>query len=155
MLSRSPVIAIILLAGLATPQSIYAGDDAPDNSVKYRHKSMEALGKRMSMVNMIVKGEMSREKDLAGHARAMNDIAKTLPELWPKGSLKDSESKKEIWDKWDDFLAECKSFEEATAAMLVATEGHDLTATKAAYETVGNACGSCHDKYRVEEEDEK
>jgi len=151
MQRRTLLVALTLLTGLAMPQPLFA-DDAPDKTVRYRHKAMDALGSHMGASSMILKGQVSREKDLASHARAMDDIAKTLPDLFPKGTQKDSEAKKEIWENWDDFLAACKTFEEATGALVEATKKHDLAAAKTAYEKVGSSCGGCHDKFRVEDD---
>jgi cytochrome c556 len=147
---RTLALPLVLLTGLTTPQAIYA-DDAPEKTIRYRHKVMDALGDHMGSTSLILKGEVSREKDLTIHAKAMNDLAKTLPELWPKGTLENSDSKKEVWEKWDDFLAACKTFETATAALVEATEKSDAAATQAAFKKVGGSCGGCHDTFRVDD----
>ena len=148
---RALALPLVLVAGLSMPQAIYA-DDAPEKSIRYRHKVMEALGDHMGSTSMILKGEVSRDKDLALHARAMNDLAKTLPELWPEGTLENSDSKKEVWEKKDAFLEACKSFEAATSALVAAAEKSDKEATMAAFKKVGGNCGSCHDDFRVDED---
>ncbi len=152
MPTRSIIIVLAALAGLALPGPIYA-EDAPAKTIKYRDITMDALGKHMGSTSMVLKGHVDRPQDLAHHARAIHDISKTVPDLFPKGSLGDSGSKKEIWEDWEDFVALSKKFEEASAALVAATAKHDLAAVKDAFGAVGKTCGDCHDKYRVEEEE--
>ena len=151
MSARTPVVALAFTIALLTPPTIFA-DDAPEKTIRYRHKVMEALGDHMGATSMILKGEVSREQDLSTHAGAMHDLAKTLPDLWPEGTLANSDSKKEIWEKREDFLAACKTFETATATLAAAADKSDRDATMAAFKKVGGSCGGCHDAFRVDDD---
>jgi len=151
MSARFAALTLVAAVSLLAPQTVSA-DDAPEKTIRYRHKVMDALGDHMGATSMILKGEINRPQDLATHAQTMHELSKTLPELWPKGTLDGSESKKEVWEKWDDFLAACKTFEEATAALSAAAKKPDLEATKAAFQKVGGSCGGCHDSFRVDDD---
>lgn len=70
-------------------------------------------------------------------------------ELWPEGSnTGESESTPAVWEDRDGFQAAAdKMAADATAA--VEANPQDLASFQAAFGTVANNCGSCHETYRL------
>jgi cytochrome c556 len=128
---------------------------SPENAVKYRHVEMEATGKHMKMAGMIARGEVGRPQDLARHATALHAASLALVALFPAGTGPDkvkSDSKAEIWTKPAEFAAAAKKYQDATAALVELANKGELAPVAAQLKVVGEACGACHDAFKVEDE---
>jgi cytochrome c556 len=60
----------------------------------------------------------------------------------------DTRARDAIWDSKADFDAKAAALAEAASAVATAAATGDEAATKAALQTMGGACGSCHDDFR-------
>ena len=145
---------LVVVALLATTTALSA-EPAPEATVKYRHKLMEAAGSHMSALSMIVKGESPRESDVAMHANALADIAKVVPHVFPAGTGPDvvpSDSKAEIWTKTSEWQAAVKVFQDESAKLAELAKAGDMAAVKGQFGKVGGSCGDCHDLFRVDDD---
>jgi cytochrome c556 len=77
------------------------------------------------------------------------DHGKQLPALFPEGSHVGTRASELIWQEFDQFSALYADLEAAGRAGAEAAADNDVEAVRAALEAVGNACGSCHEKYRT------
>jgi cytochrome c556 len=129
----------------------WSGDDQLP-IVKYRETVMEILAKHMSATSQVVKGHVDRKADLVANAQAIHDASKVIPELFPADSAKaKSESKPEVWTKWDDFVKANQVLEAESAKLVEVAKTGDFEAFKVQFGKVGGACGECHDAFRVED----
>lgn len=122
--------------------------------VAYRETVMESLSKHMSATAMIVKGQVDRRADLATHAQALHDASKLVTQLFPPDTAPPkvkSESKPEVWTRWDDFVKANQAFEAESAKLVEIAKGGDFDAFKAQFGKVGKSCGGCHDTFRVDD----
>lgn len=151
---RTLAVATAALA-LVIAAPALSGDPPKHPVVTYRHNVMEAMGKHMRLSSMIVKGEVDRKGDLVGHAEAMHNLSKGFTDLFPADTAPSkvkTDSKPEIWKKWDDFKALNDKFIGETEKLVEVAKGGDMVAYKAQFEAVGQVCGDCHDGFRVEDE---
>jgi cytochrome c556 len=116
---------------------------------------MHAAGSHIGALSMIAKGESDRTQDMAAHADALLAIAKATGALFPEGTGPgvagvETDAKAEIWSSKDKFAAAVKAFEDASAKLALAAKANDLNGVKTALGAVGDACGDCHDGFRVE-----
>lgn len=145
-----PLVLLIASVGLAaTP--------APAHVAKYRHKVMEAAGEHFGALMMIMKGESDRKQDAVAHAKALADIAGMAQGLFPDGTGPgpgvETKAKEAIWTEKEKFAAAMKRFDtEANKLVTVAGTG-DAAAFATQVKAVGQACGDCHERYRVKEEE--
>ena len=68
-----------------------------------------------------------------------------------RGDIEDSRALPANWENKEDVNAKIGAFEEA-AAHLQFSAGTDLESLQSALQGVGQACGSCHETYRADEE---
>lgn len=129
--------------------------DAAEKVVAYREKAMKAAANHLGLASMLAKGEIHRASDWSLHAEALHDLGASFASLFPEGTGPDkvkSESKPEIWTQRDKFLAAAAAFEAETLKLVDVAKTGDLAAYKAQTDKVGQACGACHEPFRVEDE---
>lgn len=146
---RPIVVSLLLLScgvSLAAPPE-------PQQIVRYRHLVMEAVGKHMSALAMIARGQSDRQGDVLHHARAMHAASTTLGELFPPGTGPadgvETDAKPGIWSDPEGWAAALAAFEAESAKLVQLAESGDLSTFKAQFGRVGGTCGDCHDGYRV------
>ena len=127
-------------------------EGSAEGVIKYRKAQMKALGGHMGAIAGIAKGEVTFTEDLAGHAHAINEIAKTLAKSFPEGTgpdAGDTAALATIWEQPDDFTAAIKALEDESAKLIEVAGGGDPAATGAQVGALGkNGCGTCHETFR-------
>ncbi len=149
MSQLAPLSLALVLLGTAR-----AADPVPEKIVAYREKEMKAGANHFGMASLIASGAVARPQDALMHSVAMHDLAKTTLDLFPQSTAPDklkSESKPEIWSDAVGFAEAAKSYEAETAKLVEAAKEATLDNWKVQLDKVGNACGACHDKYRIED----
>jgi cytochrome c556 len=147
----------LLTAALLTLTAVaVSAEPTPESIVAYRKVNMDAYGKHMKAIGMVVKGEVERPAWAAADADALAAMAKHLGQLFPAGTGPDNksiktEAKADIWSKPADFAAAVKSFQVETAKLAELSHGTDFEAFKAQLPKVGKSCGGCHDGFKVED----
>lgn len=137
-LSLSLTIVAALAVGGAIAQDI----------VKMRKNEMDMLKDAMKAINGIVESG-GATAGAAMPAQQIADIAKKIPDLFPKGSDQgDTSAKPEIWAHWDDFTAHAQKTEQAAQSVVAAANGGDAAALKTAFNALGGTCGSCHEDFK-------
>jgi cytochrome c556 len=73
-----------------------------------------------------------------------------LLNLFPKGSLSEkSRAKAEIWEKWDEFTKYRDNVKKAAQDLAGAAKAQDQEKVEASFNTLGEACASCHKPFRA------
>jgi cytochrome c556 len=160
----SRVVPLLLLAALAAPAWSAAPAPAPvpapapaptpDKVVVYRQKVMKVAGSHLSLASMIAKGEIARPQDAMMHSVALHEAARATLELFPAGTGPDkiqSDARPEVWTDWKGFETAAQAYEAETAKLVEAAKESTLDNWKAQLGKVGDSCGACHDKFRVED----
>jgi cytochrome c556 len=148
MLFRTLLIGALTLAGLTT--AVLAEEITVENRINVMKK---IIGPAVKPAALMANGK--QEYDAAAAKKSMETIAAaiaTFPSLFPPGSenVKD-EAAPTIWSDPEGFKAAAAKLEtDAKAAAAAADQG--LDAFKAAFNTVGEDCGGCHQKYRQKED---
>jgi cytochrome c556 len=88
---------------------------------------------------------------VAVNAETMALNAEHIPMLFPKGSLTDkSKAKPEIWERWNEFTAAAKAMQTESEKLRDAARAKNQAQVEAIAKDFGrNACGSCHQPFRV------
>ena len=81
-----------------------------------------------------------------GRVGRLPAFALYFPEGTAAGEVEGTRSKAEIWQTPDDFLAKAQALTDAAEAVAATS---DLAGQQAAMGPVGQACGACHEAYRV------
>ncbi len=145
------LIAFLAITGLALAHKGATG------VVKERMDLMDLQAKQMKLLNAMAKGK--RPFDAAKAAHAARDIGLTtrkIPEMFPKGTdAPPSEARAEIWEDWDTFIGDAEAAAKAAEALATTLEGETSAGWKEAFGKLIEACKSCHQSFRAEDEDDE
>ena len=143
--------ALISLTLLSAPA---LADDA-EKTVAYRKAVYSSIGAHMKASSMIIKGEVAREAELAGHAASFVAMSKLVSGLFPEGTgpaaVPSTHALPSVWEKPDLFKQKAADFEKAAEAFEAAAKGTDQAAKRAAFMELGKTCGGCHDDFKADE----
>jgi cytochrome c556 len=149
-----PMRRLCVAAALLLAPAALSAPPSPAMVVKYREKVMSALANHSSALAMIAKGETDRVGDAVMHATALVELSKTVGALFPEGTGPapglETEAKAEIWTQKEAFAEDVKALETASLALLEAAKTGDVAKIAAARAPVGEACGGCHDAFKVD-----
>jgi cytochrome c556 len=121
-----------------------------DDVIAKRLELMKALGPSLKTVSQMLNGQSEFNADAAEQAMLkVADHGKQLPALFPEGSHVGTRASELIWSEFDQFTAIYADLEAAGRAGAEAAAANDVEGVRAALDAVGNACGSCHEKYRT------
>ena len=139
-------LALIAVMTLMVSAPTYADEGA----IKYRKSIMKAIGGHMGAMSGILKGEVPYKADLAGHAHAMAELAKSAAKAFPEGS---DEGKTgalpEIWMKPEEFKEITAAFIAESQKLAEVSKSGDMGAFGAQFGKMAKAsCKSCHDSFR-------
>jgi cytochrome c556 len=125
-----------------------AAHDHATGVVKERMDMMEVMAKRLKAI----RERIDAKRDLAAiktDAEAIAAQAPHLVHLFPPGSTqKPTDARGAIWQNWSDFERKATALE-TQSRKLVNTSADDLPALSAQSRAVTEACGACHEKYRI------
>ena len=122
----------------------------PDRAIKYRQSVMTMVGWNAGPMGAMMKGKM--KFDTAVFAKNAGRISMLLPmatEGFVKGSdMGKTRAKPEIWSDMAGFKQELQKAVDAANKLASVAKGGDEAATKEQFKALGQACGSCHKKFR-------
>ena len=141
-----------LVAFGASGQGQVASEEEAMQVAEKRSEAMKSMGRSMRALKGFVEGRGTAE-EAAAAAAVIADAAPTLPSLFPAGTgmaaLPDSESKENIWEEWDEFVAGTERLGEKAAALQAVLGSGDSGQIGAAFGDLGkNGCGGCHRRFR-------
>lgn len=151
---RSRLTGMGLIAGsLLLAWQVSAHEDAaklPEGPIRDRHELMEEIGDHAKKIGGALK--QGTTEGVAEEADAISAKAMKVDALFPKDSTHPkSRAKPEIWKNWAEFERLSDALEKDSAALAqTARDGGDV---RAAGNKMFESCKSCHDQFRVPDED--
>jgi cytochrome c556 len=122
---------------------------AQETPVAKRETMMKQVGGAAGALGGIAKGE--KPYDAAAVKTALTTIStnlKAFPDQFPAGSEANSAAAPAIWTNNADFRAKAEKLA-ASADMLLASMPADQAGVAKAMQTLGGACGDCHQTSRL------
>ena len=154
MTGQTGVWSVALAGGLVVSvivgcSSARTAQKTPDQLVEERQQLMKDHGAAWKHVQDQLKA--GTLEGVAADAQKMSDNAKKIPALFPEGSMTEkSKAKPEIWQKRAEFEAAAKKFGDESDKLKAAALTNNMDAVQAVAKDFGrNACGSCHQPFRV------
>lgn len=131
--------------------------EAAQHAYDYRELVFQGLGNHMRSLSTFVKGKLDpRTDDLVAHSKAMHELSRLVPHVFPEGTGPDvipsTEALSNIWTDPSGFAEKAQALQTETAALVDLASGDDFDAFKAQFGKVGGTCGACHDGYRKDED---
>ncbi len=150
LLASAGIGATLAATGLVAPYA--AAQEDPAAMIAYRQSTMKAIGGHMGAIAMAAKGDVTFTDEVAGHARAINQLSQNLTRYFPAGSGKEAGETAAlpvIWEKWTEFEVAIKTLGTESAKLAEVAEGGDRTAIAVQTGELGNkGCGGCHKTFR-------
>lgn len=147
-LCAASVAAVLMVPAMADEKPTKA-----QQAIKYRQATFTLLAWNIDCLSKMVKGEIPLDQArLALYAERLAQLSPMILEGFhanAKGGAP-TDAKPEIWDNMADFRAKATALDEATAKLAKLAPGGDMKAIAAGLGEVGNACKSCHQKYRAD-----
>ena len=112
-----------------------------------RSKLMQNIRLEFSVLARMSREKIEFDESLATSARLnLLRFAASTPAIFEDDDLPiNSEALPEIWENWDDFVSKSEDLEFALEGVDTST----LIDLRTSLGNVGAACGSCHQKYRM------
>ena len=112
-----------------------------------RSKLMQNIRLEFSVLARMSREKIEFDESLATSARLnLLKFAASTPAIFEDDDLPiNSEALPAIWENWDDFVSKSEDLEFALEGVDTST----LIDLRASLGNVGAACGSCHQKYRM------
>ena len=112
-----------------------------------RSKLMQSIRLEFSVLARMSREKIEFDESLATSARLnLLKFAVSTPDIFEDDDLPiNSEALPAIWENWDDFVSKSEDLEFALEGVDTST----LIDLRASLGNVGAACGSCHQKYRM------
>jgi cytochrome c556 len=154
--SGLPVAGLAALALAAPGVADQAADGKPtraQRTIEYRQSALYLLGWNIGPIAGMVRGEIPFDaKAVELRALRLAQIAPMIAEGFPADSQAGAptKAKPDIWQNMDDFKAKAATLEQVTTKFAETAKTGDLKLIAAGLGEVGNACKSCHDKYRAD-----
>jgi cytochrome c556 len=120
---------------------------AADSGYVERSKLMQNIRLEFSVLARMSREKIEFDESLAESARInLLQLAASTPTIFEDDDLPiNSEALPEIWENWDDFVSKSEDLE----FVLEGIDTSTLTDLRGSLGNVGAACGSCHQKYRM------
>ena len=120
---------------------------AADSGYVARSKLMQNIRTEFSVLARMSREKIEFDKSLAESARLnLLKLAASTPVIFEDDDLPiNSEALPAIWQNWDDFVSKSEDLE----FVLEGVDTSTLIDLRSSLGNVGAACGSCHQKYRM------
>ncbi len=120
---------------------------AADSGYVARSKLMQNIRTEFSVLARMSREKIEFDKSLAESARLnLLKLAASTPVIFEDDDLPiNSEALPAIWQNWDDFISKSEDLE----FVLEGVDTSTLIDLRSSLGNVGAACGSCHQKYRM------
>lgn len=143
---RPVALALGAVALMALP--VLAHSDVDNPTVQARMSLMEDIRNEMGTLAGMMRGRVDFDAATAEAARAeLERLAADIPAKFEANETHpESESAPAIWEDWAGFSADAEALEVAAAAV----DTTSLDSLRGSFGPVGQACGACHQSYRVE-----
>lgn len=129
--------------------AVFAHSGVENQVVLERMTLMEDISDQLKVIGGMAQGRMDFDAERAAEAQsALVAHAGDIPAAFePEEMDPESEALPAIWEDWGDFVGIAEQLE--TAAADLSTDS--LDDLRAGLQPIGNACGACHEDYRVDD----
>lgn len=146
-------VAAAMLGSAALAQSAPSAEQV----VAARQAAFLMSAGNMAAMGAAVQSNATSVRPYAINARSLVRWARALPGLFPAGTGLDAlpgrtGARPEIWSNRAAFEAAAANYATAAEALATAAQADDAAAFRTQFGAVRQACGTCHQQFRREEE---
>ena len=122
-----------------------------------RHEGFEEIGKAFKTINDQLKAGSPDLAKIADRAAVIDRYAPQIATWFPAGTGRQDGVKTHalatVWSEPERFAQANAGIVDASARFLAAARSNDLATVRAAVKPLGQACKTCHDHFREEDDD--
>lgn len=147
---------VALLVGMLGLVFMLTGAQAQSDEhyLGYRQKVMKSMGASMGAIGDILKHKLPFAGHIGVHASDISRMSAVIAEAFEKEIVEGrTDSKPEVWQDWDKFVAAAETLQEEGAKLADIASGGDMAAIGAQVKNLGKACGDCHKPFRKPKEE--
>lgn len=155
-MNRMRPTLMALLVGMLGLVLMLTGAQAQDDEhyLGYRQKVMKSMGASMGAIADVLKHKLPFAGHIEVHASDISRMSTVIAETFEKEITEGrTDSKPEIWQDWDKFVAAAQGLQEEGAKLADIASGGDMAAIGAQVKNLGKACGNCHKPFRKPKEE--
>ena len=142
--------ALALLCAAAAAGPVLAQQVKLEDQIKLRRAAYDMMGYGFGDLAAMAQDKKPFNKEEAEHDADLAAAASTVPRrFFPEGSDKDTKAKPEIWQNRADFDSKMDHMIAEVGKLPAVVRSGDMAAFKKQVGETGQACKSCHDKYRA------
>jgi cytochrome c556 len=150
-----PPLAAGLLLGVGHLPGVQAEEIAFDKiepAIKYRQNVMKAIGGLAGTSVGQLRDDLQFGPELQAVAQALVGLTRDIPALFPAGTdFGETDAKAEVWSEREAFEKSAQETADAVDAFAAAVEQGDRREMLKAFKAMGDACKSCHEDFRKEQ----
>lgn len=157
LIRRGALAISAVLTLLAAPLSAAPSpDERAAYAVDTRQSVLHLMGFYIGPLAGMARGQLPVDLGvIANNAGRIAELAPMVPETFATDTREfalDTEALPVIWEKPDAFNAKAATLEEKAQALATLAESGTEDGIRGAIGAMGQACGSCHDDFRVDDE---
>lgn len=146
---KKTALALLCAAAAAGPALAQQAMKMEDQ-IKLRRAAYDMMGLGFGDLAAMAQDKKPFNKEEAQHDADLAVAASTVPKrFFPEGSDKDTKAKPEIWQNRADFDSKMDHMIAEVGKLPAVVRSGDMAAFKKQVGETGQACKSCHDKYRA------
>ena len=146
---KKTALALLCAAAAAGPALAQQAMKMEDQ-IKMRRAAYDMMGLGFGDLAAMAQDKKPFNKEDAQHDADLAVAASTVPKrFFPEGSDKDTKAKPEIWQNRADFDSKMDHMIAEVGKLPAVVRSGDMAAFKKQVGETGQACKSCHDKYRA------
>ena len=143
-------VSILIVTALLAMMAQSAMAQKPEDAIKYRQGEFAVIGWNFGSMAAMAKGKKPyNAEEFARNAEIVAFMSKLPLEGFTPGSeTGDTRAKPDIWLNMEDFKAKLEKMQQEVDALAKVAKTGNFDASKDQLGEAGQACKSCHDKYR-------
>ena len=145
---KKTALALLCAAAVAAP--VLAQQVKPEDQIKFRHAAYDMLGLGFGDLAAMAQEKKPFNKEEAQHDADLAVAVSTVPRrFFGEGTDRNTKAKPEIWQNRADFDSKMDHMIAEVGKLPAVVRAGDMAAFKKQVGETGQACKSCHDKYRA------
>ena len=146
---RKAVLAIVLAGLFGAAAQAAEVELAPSTLVSIRQAGYALQGANLGDIARALQAGETNVKPFKDNAEAILAWSKIIPDLFPKGTDKNTKALPAVWSERAGFEKGAAALTAAAETLVKAADANDAPAFLTAFKATADACKGCHRTYRA------
>ena len=148
-----PTYRIIAFAAFVSISSVALAHESATGMVAERMAVMKEMADSMKTIGQMLNGAVDFDPTVAQSAATMlhENCHEATQQFQDGANDHATRALPAVWDKPAEFQAKMEEFDSSVKALVAAAAAGDIQALEESFKDVGQACSSCHERFRLPE----